>query len=392
METRRRQTVIAAPPEIVARPAEPGHSATAPGARGGTRPERGAPIAMSDAAPFHPAAPHPPFASGGQAKVFRFEYEGEPVPLREHLIARYRWGRTPQWRETFYPARVRLNGAPVDADTVLRPGDTVAYLHLRAEEPPVQRPLQVLYEDPWLLALYKPDDAPVSPSGMYYFTSLALRAREELGQPELTPLHRLDLETSGPLLFAKRARDVARGHRLFTAKTLRKTYRALVLGCWPEHITRIAGAIVPARGSAIQTKLWLEPGDETRSLTRVLRVARHRLAGGFEASELELEPVTGKTNQLRVHLAWAGCPIVGDKKYHPDERVFLDWVEHRDFERVRDRLLLPRQALQCQVLECPHPFTGQPLRIAAPPGSWAAKLAPLLAPRFEDSLSPVVPS
>lgn len=346
---------------------------------------------MTDTASFHATPGALPFASSREAKVFRFEYEGEPAPLREHLIARYRWGRPPHWRESFYPARVRLNGMPVDADTVARPGDTVAYLHLRAEEPPVTRPLHVLHEDEWLLALHKPDDAPVSPSGMYYFTSLAVRAREELGNPELTPLHRLDLETSGPLLFAKRARDVARFHRLFTAHTLRKTYRALVLGRWPEHLTRIAGAIVPARGSAIQTKLWLEPGDETRSLTRILRVACHTPPGGGGFSELELEPVTGKTNQLRVHLAWAGCPIVGDKKYHPDEQVFLDWVEHRDFERVRGRLLLPRQALHCHALEFSHPVTGQRMRIEAPRGSWAAKLSPLLAPRFEDSLSPAGP-
>jgi 23S rRNA pseudouridine1911/1915/1917 synthase len=326
-----------------------------------------------------------PFASSDQAKVFHFEHEGAPANLREHLIARYRWGRSAEWRETFYPGRVRLNGQTVEGATLVQPGDTVAYLHLRAEEPVPAQPLRVLHEDESMLVLHKPDDAPVSPSGQYYFTSLALRAREEFGNPELTPIHRLDLETSGPLIFAKRARDLKRFHRLFTAKTLRKVYRALVHGRIPEGLTRIAGTIVPAVGSAIETKLRLEPGDEAQSLTRILRAALHTGPGGVDCSEVELEPVTGKTNQLRVHLAYVGCPIVGDKKYHPDEGVFLDWLEHRDFARLQAALWLPRQALHCHALEFPHPLTGEDLRIQAPPGSWAAKLHGLLTPNFADN-------
>ncbi len=339
---------------------------------------------VTDIAVQEAAAPPPPFASSDQAKVFRFEHEGVLANLREHLIARYRWGRGPAWRETFYPARVRLNGAPVDADTIVQPGDTVAYLHLRAEEPVPAQPLQVLYEDEWMLVLHKADDAPVSPSGQYYFTSLAIRVREAFGNPELTPIHRLDLETSGPLVFAKRALDLKRFHRLFTAKTLRKTYRALVLGRFPEEVKRIAGRMVPAQGSRIETKLWLEPGDESHSLTRVLRTVHHESPEAGPLTEVELEPVTGKTNQLRVHLAYVGYPIVGDKKYHPDESVFLDWLEHRDFARLRAALVLPRQALHCHALEFPHPFTGEDLRIQAPPGSWAAKLHGLVTPAWED--------
>jgi 23S rRNA-/tRNA-specific pseudouridylate synthase len=73
---------------------------------------------------------------------------------------------------------------------------------------------------------------------------------------------------------------------------------------------------------------------------------------------------------------------VGDKKYHPDERVFLDWLEHRDFGRLREALWLPRQALQCQALELAHPLTNENLYFQAPPGSWAAKLHGLVLPKL----------
>ncbi|MCZ6473386.1 MAG: RluA family pseudouridine synthase [SAR324 cluster bacterium] len=318
-----------------------------------------------------PGAPLP-FADGPHSKIFRFTYEGPPRPLRGYLLERYAYGRDARWRASFYPRRIRRNGAAVDEHTVVAPGDRLAYLHLREEEPPPPTLAPPLYEDPWLLVLHKPDSLPVNPSGVYYFSSLALLAREVFGNAELTPVHRLDLETCGPLLFAKRKGDLPAFHKLFQHKTIRKSYRALVHGEFPPNLREISGKIVPHPGSRIATKLRLENGGPEHSLTRI-----HHVRHCPPFSHLELEPVTGKTNQLRVHLANLGTPIVGDKKYHPDEGVFLDWLAHRDFARLKAQLLLPRQALQCQALEFPHPFSGEQIRVEAPPGSWQAKLGEL---------------
>ncbi|HUJ73859.1 MAG TPA: RluA family pseudouridine synthase [bacterium] len=301
-------------------------------------------------------------------------------PLKPYLVERYRYGRTAQWRAEFYPERVRLNNAAVTEESWVRPGDIVSYRHLRAEEPLADQPLAVLYEDEAMLVVHKPDTVPVSPSGLYYFTSLALRAREAFAQPELTPIHRLDLETSGPLVLAKRKVDLPAFHRLFTEKRLHKVYRALVQGRPPAALTEMRGRILPDPASRIHTKLRLDAqAAEPDTLTRILCVVDHG-----ECSEVEVRPLTGKTNQIRVHLAAVGHAIVGDKKYHPDEAVFLDWLEHRDFSRLRERLRLPRQALQCQALEFPHPLTGQPVSVRALPGSWAAKVWPVVQDPLPD--------
>lgn len=316
------------------------------------------------------------FENSDEAHIFRFIHQGPERPLGEYLRERYSYGRSAEWRESFFPGRVRLNGHAVDEATLVAPGDEVAYRHLRSEEPPAPPTPPVLYQDNWLLALHKPDCIPVNPSGVYYFTCLAILARERFGDRGLTPVHRLDLETSGPLLLARRRKEVRHFQALFDDKSIRKRYRALVHGAFPPELREIAGRIVPDRDSRIATKLRLEPGEgEQHSLTRILGVTRR---GDF--SELLLEPVTGKTNQLRVHLAAVGHPIVGDKKYHPDEGLFLDWVAHRDFNRLRRQLLLPRQALQCESLEFPHPFTEEQVSIAAPPQSWPEKLAGLELP------------
>jgi 23S rRNA-/tRNA-specific pseudouridylate synthase len=321
--------------------------------------------------------------------VFRIRHEGPPCALREHLCERYRFGRSAAWLRDFYPARVRLNGAAVDGATVVRPGDEIAYLHLRADEPAPAPLGPPLHEDPWLLALAKGDDAPVTPGGVFYFGALAIQAREVFANPELTPIHRLDLETSGPLLFARRSADLPAWHALFARHALHKRYRALVHGHFPPALREIAGRIVPDAASRIHTRLRLEPGsaDDASaprprraaevSLTRIVAVRHLELAGLGAFSELALEPVTGKTNQLRVHLAHVGHPIVGDKKYHPDEAVFLDWHAHRDFARLAARLLLPRQALLCEALDFTHPFTGAAVQVRAPQALWAAKLAAL---------------
>ncbi|MDH5752467.1 MAG: pseudouridine synthase [Deltaproteobacteria bacterium] len=326
-----------------------------------------------------------------RSRVFSFTYEGEPAPLKEYLTERYRYGRPGSWALSFYPERVRLNGREVSPDTMVQPGDRISYRHLRNEEPPPP-PLQTpLYTDQWLLALEKPDSVPVNPSGVYYYTSLSVWARELLEEPELTPLHRLDLETAGVLLLVRRSSYINAFQRLFRVRRVRKRYRALVHGHFPLDLKTMAGRIVPAEDSPIHTLLRLVPAREPApdseegaqagraqaSLTNILGVTHHTLAGE-KYSEVELEPVTGQTNQLRVQLAHLGHHIVGDKKYHPDPEVFLDWVRHRDFGRLRGQLVLPRQALHCLEMSLEHPFTGESLRIASRPGAWEERIAPLM--------------
>ena len=343
------------------------------------------------------ASPLPPFADGPDAKVFRFRYGGAARPLHAYLLERYAHGRPEAWRESFYPERVRLDGQAVDAATVVTPGAEIAYLHLRADEPPTPQP-PPLYEDDWLLAIEKAPDAPVSPGGVFYFGALAVCTREVFGNPELTPLHRLDLETSGPLLLAKRRADVATFHALFREQTLHKRYLALVHGALGADLREVRGFIVPDETSPIETLLRLSdtPPSDTQGGKGSRRLMppepSHTLLGERHThdtphgplTEVALEPVTGKTNQLRVHMAHLGHPIVGDKKYYPDPVVFLDWYAHRDYARLADRLLLPRQALHCAALRFTHPFTGAEVCIAARPGQWAERLAhdntPLVEP------------
>ena len=133
------------------------------------------------------------FQNTPRSHVFHFTYEGEPRPLKAYLADRFRYWLKGELLERAYPERVRVNQVDVDDASWVRPGHSISYHHARVEEPLHPGAPPVLYEDAWMLVVYKSGDVPVSPSGPHYFASLAIHAREHFGNPDLTPIHRLNL-------------------------------------------------------------------------------------------------------------------------------------------------------------------------------------------------------
>lgn len=191
-----------------------------------------------------------------------------------------------------------------------------ALVILEQSSPPAPR---VLFEDARSLALYKLPFEPTTPQGESEH-SLLVRAREALGLPELTPVHRLDQGTSGVCWFARRPSDVAELARALERGE--KTYTALALGVCHKK-GKIERALV-------------EAGKAKRAVTRYRRRA---VIGGH--SLLELWPEQGRKHQLRRHLASIGHPILGDERHgRPSGNLHF---EHRHG--------LDRPFLHCAALE-----------------------------------------
>lgn len=270
------------------------------------------------------------------------ELKGVP---RGHL---YRLLRTGQ---------VRVNGGRRKSDYRLAAGDELRLPPVRvAARAPVAGPLKrtagmletgILYEDPVLLAIAKPSGLPVhGGSGLDGGVIEALRTLR--GEPGLELVHRLDRDTSGCLVIARRRSALRMLHAAFREGRVEKRYLALLLGRIEMPFTSDAPlARYVKRGGERQVAVAAEG---KRSFTRFVP-----LVAGELASLVVAEPGTGRTHQIRVHAAHAGHPVAGDGRYGDKEA-----------NQVLRRAGLHRLALHAASIAFDHPVSGERLELRAP--------------------------
>ncbi len=172
---------------------------------------------------------------------------------------------------------------------------------------------------------------------------------------QVSIVNRLDRETSGIVLVAKTAAAAREFGMLMMRQQMAKEYLALVWG-WPEWETTTCTAPLVRQGahgpSPIHLKQSVHPaGAEAKTDFVVEQRFQKDTSAGEQFSLIRAVPQTGRTHQIRVHLATLGHPIVGDKIYGPDERLYLRFIETGWTTELEQRLLLPRHALHASRLE-----------------------------------------
>ncbi|MFN2508970.1 MAG: RluA family pseudouridine synthase [Chthoniobacterales bacterium] len=171
---------------------------------------------------------------------------------------------------------------------------------------------------------------------------------------QISIVNRLDRETSGLVLVAKTAAAARHFGLLMQRQRIAKEYLAIVWG-WPEWDHKTFDAPLARQGKHAPSPIYLKhaihpQGLPARTEFRVERRFHRDTSAGTEFSLIRAIPQTGRTHQIRVHLAGLGHPVVGDKIYGPDEQLYLRFIETGWSAELERALLLPRHALHSATL------------------------------------------
>ena len=249
-------------------------------------------------------------------------------------------------RAKFCADGIRLDGERVFTDQPVRQGQ-----HLVVSLPdrsslvldPTPGPVDILYEDDWLFVLDKPAGLPVHPGPGHYADTLGNRLSWLLArrgeQLPFRPVNRLDKGTSGLMLVAKSAQAHETLQGLLHTESFVREYLALT-SCPPQPPSgTIDAPLGPVPG--VLNRYRVDPAGKPA------RTDYDTLEGRADGALLRLKLHTGRTHQIRVHLAWLGCPLLGDTEYGGEPA-------------------LERPALHSWRVSLRHPFTGERLQWTAP--------------------------
>jgi 23S rRNA pseudouridine1911/1915/1917 synthase len=231
----------------------------------------------------------------------------------------------------------------------------------------------ILHEDADLLVINKPAGLVCHPTKSDGHSSLISRVRAPLG-PDVMPrlVNRLDRETSGIVLIAKTPEATRELGRIFESRAVEKEYSAIVHGRVIEERGLIGAPLGRDERSAVAIKDCVRP-DGAPAQTEFIVIRRFSKAEGC-FTLLRLLPLTGRKHQLRIHLAHLGHPIVGDKIYGADERLYLDFVAGRLTQEQQRRLILPHHALHAA--EVRFTWRGHKFSFRADPEPWFTDFVP----------------
>ncbi len=292
-----------------------------------------------------------------------------PGPLMGYLASRYDYLTEEGWRNEIAHGRVSVNNrVEYSPNFVLRAKDKLAWNSGHIVEPAVDDRVTILYQEAQFAVVDKPGNLPVHPAGRYFDHTLTMILERRLNR-SVYAVQRLDRETSGAMLVAFDGKTAALLSAALAGAT--KEYLALVHGVFPQGEMLVDWPLGADESSAVRKKRRAWSGGTEKALTRFERVSSN---GAL--SLVRCFPQTGRLHQIRAHLLAAGFPVVGDKLYGRDERLFLRFIETGWTPELAEKLLLPRQALHARRLRFSHPQTGREIHCEAPVPECFADLLP----------------
>ncbi len=251
----------------------------------------------------------------GLNRGFVYRVQAAPADAGQSVlafhVARFRHSNEVEWRAAIEQGRVLVNGRPAGSEQLLEAGDELEFHRPPWQEPAAPESFEVAFEDEHVLVVVKPAGLQVLPAGPYSARTLLTLVRDSnVSRAAAAPAHRLGRGTSGLIAFGKSPLGRSALTRQLRELTLGKTYLAWVAGARLRDSFAARQPI--ARRPHGPLTIHAAATDGKPSLTRV-RVLRREAYRTLVAAQ----PITGRPDQIRIHLAAAGAPIVGDPLFGP---------------------------------------------------------------------------
>ncbi len=254
-----------------------------------------------------------------------------------------------EWAARIDRGEVEVEGTRVRRDAILHAGETIVWHRPPWDEATVPTHFEILHEDDSILAINKPSGLPTMPAGGFLEHTLLSLVRGQ--HPEASPLHRLGRHTSGVVLFARTRAAASRLARAWRDRDVKKTYRALALGSTRAEVFVIDVPIGPVPHPLLGTVQAASAGGRPSHSVAMVLEKRH------DRSLFSVEITTGRPHQIRIHMAWAGHPLVGDSVYEAGGGL----KQHPGLPGDGGYLL------HAERLQFAHPATGERVTITATP-------------------------
>lgn len=244
----------------------------------------------------------------GASKVFLPQLEILPKTIFEYLCEHFKHIQPAEWQQRFQDQLILdAQGNALNIESPYQAQQHIFYYRFLAHEIHVPFQEKILFENDDLLVVDKPHFLTMSPTGQYVQETLLVRLKKITDNPHLTPIHRLDRETAGVVLFSKRVETRGCYQQLFAERQVQKIYHA-VAGFKAEYNFPRSVELRMDKGDPFYTMQVVtgEPNSQTE-----INLLHHNLTWAL----YELKPTTGKQHQLRVHLNSLNIPIKNDPFY-----------------------------------------------------------------------------
>lgn len=264
--------------------------------------------------------------------------------------------------------KVLVNNRPAKCSYRVKEGDEIYAIFELQTSPkikPEDIPLDIIYEDDDIIVVNKPKGIIVHPARGHFEHTMVNALLHHCGRlPTLTDeirpgvLHRLDKDTTGLIIFAKTDEALSNLGKAIARREVQKKYDVL---CW--NFPGMNEGVIEApigRSTLVRTKMTVTPLSSKMATTRYLTLDKFPIA-----SYLKVWLITGRTHQIRVHLNYIGCPVIGDKDYGGTKSAVIKRSNYLSFFQEILRLI-DRQALHASELTFNHPRTNKLLHFSIP--------------------------